>query len=142
MTLVKRSNSLFPTFFDDFMGRDWFLENDWETRATVPAVNIVENDNAYAVEMAAPGMKKDDFKVELDNNLLTISYEKEVDHEDTNDKFTKREFNYQSFRRSFTLPESADANKIKANYKDGLLKLDIPKKEVAKHKASKLISIS
>ena len=142
MTLIKRSNRTFPTFFDDFVGRDWFLENDWETKTSVPAVNIVENDSAFLVEMVAPGMKKDDFKIELENNLLTISYEKEEENEEKDEKFTKREFNYQSFSRSFTIPELVNAEKINAAYKDGLLKLEIPKKEEAKHKPSRLISIS
>lgn len=144
MTLVKRSNDLFPTFFDDFFGRDWFVNNDLAERATMPSVNIKENEDGYEVEMAAPGMNKKDFKVELDNDTLMISYEKEERKEDKNDegKYTKREFNYQSFRRSFTLPNTVEADKIEATYKEGLLKLSIPKKEEAKQKPSRLISIS
>lgn len=140
---MKRSNDMFPTFFDDFFGRDWFYNNDVNAGATLPAVNISENDNAYTVEMAAPGMSKKDFKVELENNLLTISYEKEEKNEEKEGgKFTKREFNYQTFRRSFTLPETVEPEKIEANYKEGILRLEIPKKEEAKQKASRLIDIS
>jgi len=144
MTLMKRSNDLFPTFFDDFFGRDWFFNNDPNTGSTLPSVNIKENENGYAVEMAAPGMDKKDFKVELDNNTLTISYEKEESNEDKNDegRYTKREFNYRSFRRSFTLPNTVEADKIEAKYKEGILTLEIPKKEEAKQKPSRLISIS
>ncbi|MDX1627201.1 MAG: Hsp20/alpha crystallin family protein [Fulvivirga sp.] len=141
---MKRSNDLFPTFFDDFFGRDWFFNNDLEARSTMPSVNIKENEDGYAVEMAAPGMNKKDFKVELDDNTLTISYEKEQSKQDKDDegRFTKREFNYQSFSRSFTLPNTVESDKIEATYKDGLLKLNIPKKEEAKQKPSRMISIS
>ncbi|MEP2773073.1 MAG: Hsp20/alpha crystallin family protein [Fulvivirga sp.] len=143
MTLIKRSNDMFPTFFDDFFGRDWFFNND-QQGSTLPSVNIKENEDGYAVEMAAPGMNKKDFKVELDNDTLTISYEKEESTENKNDegRYTKREFNYQSFSRSFTLPNTVEADKIEAKYKDGLLTLSIPKKEEAKQKPSRLIAIS
>lgn len=142
MTLIKRSNDLFPTFFDDFFGRDWFLGNDME-RTTMPSVNIQENEDGYQVQMAAPGMNKKDFNVELDNDTLTISYEhKESKEEKDEGRYTKREFNYQSFSRSFVLPNTIEAEKIEATYKDGILKLSIPKKEEAKKKPSRLISIS
>jgi len=143
MTLIKRSNDMFPTFFDDFFGRDWFFNND-QQGSTLPSVNIKENEDGYAVEMAAPGMNKKDFKVELDNDTLTISYEREESTENKNDegRYTKREFNYQSFSRSFTLPNTVEADKIEAKYKDGLLTLSIPKKEEAKQKPSRLIAIS
>jgi len=140
---MKRSNEMFPSFFDDFFGRDWFFDNDLNSKGTLPSVNIKENEDGYAVEMAAPGMNKDDFKVEIDNNTLTISYEKETKQEnDANDKYTRREFNYQSFSRSFTLPNTVEANKIEAKYNEGILSLRIPKKEEAKQKPSRLISIS
>jgi len=144
MTLMKRSNDLFPTFFDDFLGRDWFFNNELTQRTTMPSVNIKEDENGYAVEMAAPGMNKKDFKVELDNDVLTISCEKEVENEakDDNGRYTKQEFNYQSFSRSFTLPNTVEADKIEAKYADGILRLNIPKKEEAKQKPSRLISIS
>lgn len=144
MTLMKRSNDLFPTFFDDFLGRDWFFNNELTQRTTMPSVNIKEDENGYAVEMAAPGMNKKDFKVELDNDILTISCEKEVENEAKDDKgrYTKQEFNYQSFSRSFTLPNTVEAEKIEAKYADGILRLSIPKKEEAKQKPSRLISIS
>ncbi|WP_343030512.1 Hsp20/alpha crystallin family protein [Fulvivirga aurantia] len=139
---MKRSNDLFPTFFDDFFGRDWFA-NELQNRSTLPSVNIKESEDAYAVEMAAPGMDKKDFKVELDNNTLTISYEKEESNESKPEegRYTKREFNYQSFSRSFNLPNTVEADKIEAKYKEGILTLSIPKKEEAKQKPSRLISI-
>ena len=85
----------------------------------------------FTLEMASPGMKKDDFEIEIENNLLTISFEKEMEKEEEEDAYTRREYNYNSFSRSFTLPDSVDENKIKASYKDGLLKLELPKKEGA-----------
>jgi len=140
---MKRSNEMFPSFFDDFFGRDWFFDNDLNSKGTLPSVNIKENEDGYAVEMAAPGMNKKDFKIEIDNNTLTISYEKETKSEnDRNDKFTRREFNYQSFSRSFTLPNTVEAEKIEAKYNEGILSLRIPKKDEAKQKPSRLISIS
>ena len=142
MTLIKRTNNLFPTFFDDFFGRGFenFNKDPWGT-STVPAVNIKEENNAFHVEVAAPGIDKKDFKVELDDDLLTISYEKEHSTEEKGD-YTKKEFSYQSFKRSFNLPKTVENTKIQANYKDGILHLMIPKKDEAKQKPSRLIEIS
>ncbi|MFP4090649.1 MAG: Hsp20/alpha crystallin family protein [Cyclobacteriaceae bacterium] len=147
MTLVKRQNGNYPSFgsfFDDFLTRDFF---DWSgqsvTGTSIPKVNIVETPDAFKVEMAAPGMKKDDFRIELDNNMLTIS--SEVKHEEEipdNHQYTRREFSYQSFRRTFHLPDTVENERIKARYEHGLLSLEIPKKEEAKRKPSRIIKIS
>ncbi|MBX6379490.1 MAG: Hsp20/alpha crystallin family protein [Thermoflavifilum aggregans] len=151
MSLVKRSNggfwSDFPSLFDDFWTRDWFdwaLGNFSATGTTVPAVNIIETRDSFEVEMAAPGMDKKDFKVELDGNLLTISSEKKDERElKEGENYTRREFSYQSFRRTFTLPKDVvDVDQIKAHYKDGILHLTIPKKEEAKQKPPKMIEIA
>ena len=111
---------------------------------TMPKVNIVEDDDSFSVEMAAPGMRKEDFQLELDNNTLTISSERTDENvEEKNGKnFTKREFSYQAFQRSFYLPNTVDSENIKAQYKDGILSLVIPKKEEAKKKPAKRIAIS
>lgn len=142
MTLIRRTNNdLFPTFFDDFFGKDMFntrLAN--AANSFMPAVNIREDENAYFIELAAPGLDKKDFKLELDNDLLTISYEKQEEKEEKGE-YTKREFSYQSFKRSFNLPKSVENNKIAAQYVDGVLNLEIPKKEEAKHKPARLIKI-
>lgn len=130
MTLVKFNNEMMPAFnqiFDDMFGTGNFDKNMF-----LPKVNIKEDKEGYAIDLAAPGMKKDDFKIELDNNVLTISAEGKEDCVET---YNRREFTYQAFRRSFTLPEIADAEKIKASYKDGILSLQIPKKEKAKPRA-------
>ncbi|WP_040495976.1 Hsp20/alpha crystallin family protein [Fulvivirga imtechensis] len=141
MSLVRRSNDLFPTFFNDFLGNDW---SNIERTTSMPAVNIKENKNEFEVEVAAPGMSKKDFKIELDNNTLTISYERKEDKEEKSEEgqYTRREFNYQAFRRSFTLPNTVESDKINAKYDEGILRLTIPKKEEAKQKASRVIDIS
>ncbi|MBX7156025.1 MAG: Hsp20/alpha crystallin family protein [Bacteriodetes bacterium] len=131
MSLVKSNgtrslSSLFSDFFDanDFFA---FPERSKLFTAKVPAVNISESDKAYNVELAAPGMKKEDFKVTLNDDMLTISASQKKESEEKTDKFTRQEFNYTSFTRSFTLPENAMAEGIIASYTDGLLKLEIPK---------------
>lgn len=142
MTLIRRTNDLFPTFFDDFFGRDLFEGNRTGLSQTMPAVNIKETADDYVVEMVSPGLNKKDFKVELDNQTLTISYEKEVSNNNEEENYTKKEFSYSSYQRSFTIPKSVESNKIEANYKDGILSITIPKKEEAKKQASRLIAIS
>jgi HSP20 family protein len=147
MTLVKRDVGYVPTisnFFDDFFTRDLFSwPSDSSTGTSIPKVNIYETDSEFHVEMAAPGMKKDDFKVELDNNALTISSQKTTEEEKTEGKnYQRKEFSYLSFQRTFHLPDSAEADKINAKYSDGILNLVIPKKEEAKRKPLKTIKIS
>ena len=150
MTLVRKNGNANPTFsnlFDDFLNRDlfdWSNSNFSNTNTTLPAVNVKETPETFEVEMAAPGMKKEDFKVELNNNLLTISSEHKNEHEEKeNDKYSRREFSYQSFQRSFQFSrEAVDADKIQAKYENGVLKLIIPKREEIKQKPSRLIDIS
>lgn len=136
MTLVKfnnrNNNALMPGFNDvfDSIFNDTFFNDRMVTR--VPAVNISETENNYHVELAAPGLKKEDFKLNLERNILTISVETTADHQDNQKNYSKREYSYQSFVRSFTLPESADDSNINATYTDGILKIDIAKREEAK----------
>lgn len=144
MTLVKfRNRDAFPSIFSEFLNRDLFdTANMGFNDSTMPAVNIKETKDDFEVEVAAPGMKKDDFKIELDNNLLVISSEKEQKHEEQEGKeFTRKEFSYQSFRRSFTLPKTIEDKKIKAAYKDGVLSIRLPKKDEAKEKPKRMIEI-
>jgi HSP20 family protein len=98
----------------------------------VPAVNIAETENEFRIELAAPGLKKEDFKISLDKNVLSVSADKKTENVEEGKKFSKREYNYNSFTRSFTLPEVADHSKIEAEYTDGILKLNVAKKEEAK----------
>jgi HSP20 family protein len=146
MALVKRDVGYVPTlsnFFDDFFTRDLFnWPSSSSTGTSIPKVNIYETDNEFHVEMAAPGMTKDDFKVELDNNMLTISSQKETEESDDKKNYQRKEYSFQAFVRSFHLPDSAEAEKINAKYVDGILNLVIPKKEEAKRKAIKTIKIS
>ncbi|MFT4095198.1 MAG: Hsp20/alpha crystallin family protein [Niabella sp.] len=150
MTLVKRNGNLLnplPALFDDFFNRDllnWGSSNFSDTNTTIPAVNIKETAESYDVEVAAPGMTKKDFKVELDGNELTISSEKTSESEEKEGaRYARKEFSYQSFQRTFTLQkEVVDIDKIQAKYENGLLHLVIPKKEEAKQKPPRLIQIS
>ncbi|SEF47162.1 Hsp20/alpha crystallin family protein [Algoriphagus boritolerans] len=143
--LIKRNgiSPSTPSFFDDTVWRDLFGWDNWATQGnTLPKVNIMENNEAFMVEMAAPGMKKEDFHVELDNDTLIIQSENSFENTDENTSFTRREFSYQSFKRSFYLPNTVEADQIKASYRDGILRLEIPKKEEAKRKPVKSIAIS
>ncbi len=149
MSLVKRNNnsySTLPSIWDNFFNRDVFNWGNNFTTAdnSMPAVNIKETPENFLVEMAAPGMEKKDFKIELDGNSLTISSEKRDGREEKEgESYNRREFSYQSFYRTFHLPkEVVDADKINAKYENGLLSLVIPKREEAKQKPSRLIDIS
>jgi HSP20 family protein len=136
MTLVKfnngQKNAVNPWFSDvfDSIINDSFLNDRFVSK--VPAVNIAETENEFHVELAAPGLKKEDFKINLDKNVLSVSAEKKTENVEDGKKYSKREYSYNSFVRSFTLPESADQGKIDAEYHDGVLKLTVAKKEEAK----------
>jgi HSP20 family protein len=136
MTLVKfnnkANNTLMPGFNDvfDSIFNDTFFGDRMVAR--VPAVNISESENNYHVELAAPGLKKEDFKLNLERNQLSISVEQSANQEDNQKNYSKREYSFNSFVRSFTLPESADHANIEASYSDGILRIDIAKREEAK----------
>lgn len=148
MKLAKRNLnnfSLFSPMFDNFNREllNWDNKNYSSTSTTVPAVNIKENADTFEVEVAAPGMTKGDFKITLDGNLLTISSAKQEQNEEHKDNYTRREFSYQSFQRSFELQrEVVDQDNIQASYENGMLRLTIPKKEEAKQKEPRMIEIS
>ena len=138
MALVKfnspaTSNALSPWFNDvfDSIFNDSYVSDRIVSR--VPAVNIAENDNEYYIELAAPGLKKDDFKINIDKNILTISVEKKTESTVEDKRYNRREYGYSSFVRSFTLPEGADQNKIDAAYNDGVLEIIVGKREEAKN---------
>jgi HSP20 family protein len=135
-----------PNFFNDFFNRDWI---DWsnrnfsETNTTLPSVNIKESKEGYEVEMAAPGISKKDFKIELSHGVLTISSQKKVENETKKgQEYTRKEFSYQSFSRSFTLPNTVDNDNISARYDNGILKVLIPRKEEVKANLAKTIEIN
>ncbi len=148
MTLVKKTNNapargILGNFFND---EDFFNfpTSRLESRfANMPAVNISENDDQHTVELAVPGMKREDFKVEVENDTLTISTEAKNEKEEKTDNYTRREFSYHSFRRSFTLPENTvDTENINAKYENGVLYVSLPKKEEAKPKPARMIDIA
>ena len=149
MPLTKSSlpvHAALPRLFDDFLTRDffdWGSQNNSFTNTSLPAVNIVENNEGFAVEMAAPGMNKTDFQIELHNEIPTISSQKEAHNElQENDRYTRREFSYQSFRRTFQLLKTVmDESIIKAQYVNGILRVLILKREEAKALPPRTINI-
>lgn len=143
MSLIKRSDwpsLLRDSWLSDFFDNDRFFDSDL-TKRSVPSVNILEKDKSFEVELAAPGLEKEDFKVTVDNGVLTISADKEEKKEEKENNYTRKEFSYTSFSRSFALPENVSDEDIKGNYQDGVLKLSIKRKTPAKV-AKKAIEIS
>ena len=140
-----RSMPTISTWMDDILNRSFGTEfmSNFNAGMTLPAVNVLDLDDKFLVEMAVPGFKKSDFNVDLDNKLLTISAEHKTENEDNvDDLYTRKEFGYSSFQRTFTLPEIIDNEKIVAKYEDGILKVALPKLEEAKKKPVKNIKIS
>jgi len=145
---VDRPQSSRPTLFD----RGWmdkFFNSPLDEFfnmgkvMNVPAVNVSENEKEFKLSIAAPGLEKKDFKIDADDDMLTISAEHEREEKDEKGgRFNRREYNYTSWSRSFSLPENCDADKIQAEYKNGELKIAIPKKEVKESKSSKSITIN
>lgn len=144
MKLVKRNTDWLPSIFDEF-----FPENTLDTinyeRFSTPAVNIYENLANFAIELAVPGLKKENIAIEIEKDVLKVSSQVSSEVTKTNEEdginFTRKEFNYSSFERSFTMPETVDINAIKANYEDGVLKIELPKKEEAKE-IKRMVEIS
>lgn len=150
MKLARRTSpalSGFPSILDRFFEGDWM---DWshnnfaDVNATLPAVNVEEHPDNYEIDVAAPGMKKEDFHLKIENGVLTISAEHKTEkHEEEKRNFSRREFSYTSFQRSFSLPEElVNAENIGAKYADGILTITVPKREEVKPKPSKIIEIS
>lgn len=144
--LARRNESYFPSIFDSFFNdnlSDWGLLNFSSTNTSLPAVNVKETDDDFAIEVAAPGMTKKDFKVHFKNNVLTISSEKKSEKEEKNENYTRKEFSYQSFQRSFTVAENAVLEeKICAKYDNGILHITLPKRDEVKPQPEREIKIS
>jgi HSP20 family protein len=143
MLPTLRTRTTWPSLVDEFLNGEYiprFYES--ETRYSVPAVNITENNEEFRIDVAAPGLNKDDFKINLENNVLTVSSEKEEKNEGNDERVMRREFSYCAFKRSFTLPVTVNSEKIRASHKDGILQIVIPKKEEAKEKPAREIRIS
>jgi len=141
---LSRVKDRVPSVFNDFFKpwNEWFDNGGLMNRFNeVPSVNIVEQKDAYNVSLAAPGLKKGDFNIDIDGNMLTISCEKEETKEEKEKKFTRKEYNYSSFSRSFTLPEEINREKIEASYTDGVLHIVLPRKEDNKKVSAKHIAV-
>ncbi len=143
----SNSNQNFPTlsnWLDDIINRDLpsVFASNFNTGITLPKVNIKETPDDFLVEMAVPGLKKSDLHIYIDNLVLSISSETTEENEQKEENYTRREFGYSAFKRTFTLPESVDEEKINANYKEGILSILLPKKEEAKQKPARSIKIS
>lgn len=148
-TLVKTNGNLFPTvpsLFDDFFTRDFFNRssfNQVSNAETLPAVNIQETDRSYEIEVAVPGMDKDDFNIELKNNVLVVDAHRTKEIEDKGENYMRKEFNYQKFQRSFQLPQLlVEEDKVCAKYNNGILSITVPKKESTTLNSSRRIEIS
>lgn len=143
MTIVKRNinSPYFPDWLEDFFSGEVFNPLIKSRVSSIPMVNVFENDKSFRIEVAVPGIRKEDIKINLDNDIIKISAELENEIEEENEKCTKREYSYRSFSRSFTLPESVDTEKIDAKSDDGILKITIKKKEEDIVKPPKEITI-
>ncbi|MCR9062506.1 MAG: Hsp20/alpha crystallin family protein [Cytophagales bacterium] len=141
-TVVKsfRPINSFPSLLDNlFSDVDFFADS--RSNLSVPAVNVKEDGESFNIELAAPGVKKEDFKINVDEKLLTISSEVKKEETEEKDNYTRKEFNYSSFTRSFTLPKTVDIEKIEASHENGVLHITLPKKEEAKPKEPRLITV-
>ena len=135
-------NPSISNFFDNWFDRDLTNFRGQDMAQTMSAVNVLETKDGFELELAAPGFSKDNIKVDVDKDVLTISAEMSQENSSDDDIYTRREYSISSFNRSFTLPETVEGDKIGANYKDGILKVSIPKKEEAKLKAKRLVKVS
>lgn len=150
MTALLKRESLFPTWTNDLLDTRKFFSprlfdfdgDGFDFPKRVPSVNITENEKEFSIEMAAPGLEKKDFKVEVENGVLCISSEKEEENNEQKKNYTRREYHYNSFSRSFTLPDNSLPDKINAKYENGVLNITLPKKELTVSKPAKEITVS
>ena len=140
MSIVKRNNLVFHSLMDEILKPDWFggLEN---YKGAFPPVNIQETETAFELELSVPGRKKEDFNIEIDEHILTITSETKKEEEVKDENYTRKEFSYSSFKRAFTLPKTVNEDKINASYENGILSFTLPKKEEALPKPKRLIEI-
>ena len=139
MRIVKyNNNNVFPSLINEFFNDDFGM-NFLNRSHSVPSVNSIENNDSFEIDLAVPGMKKEDFTIELNDKILVIS--SETSNTIENDKMRLNEFNFSSFQRSFRVPDSVDQDKIKANYKNGILKIKLPKRKESISKPNRVINI-
>ena len=140
MNLVRKHNSpFFPALFDEWLSNEWLPSSTLPTKQ-LPAVNIQETDTSFLLELAAPGVKKEDLQVEVEKDILSISSQSDAAAEE-DAQYTRKEYGYRSFRRTFTIPESVDSKKIEAQYREGILEVKLPKKKEMHQDAKKSIRI-
>ena len=139
MNLIRKQTPFITSLFDDYVNQDWDFKVS--SSAGTPAVNIKELDNQFEIDLAVPGKKKSDFEIEVEDGLLSISSSLEEEQVTEKGKFTRREFSYNSFKRTFTIPDSVDPSNIEAQYSDGVLQLRLPKRKEALPQPKKLIKI-
>jgi HSP20 family protein len=144
MKIVKKNSPWFPSIFDEFLPENRLDSINYE-RFSIPSVNIKEDLSNFVIELAVPGLKKEDIAIEVEKNLLKVSSKRTSEEEKTEDgegvKFTRKEFNFSSFERSFTLPELINTDEIQANYENGILSIVLPKVEEAKN-IKRMVEIS
>ena len=140
MSLTKKNDVLFPALMNEIFRPDWFGGTE-NSRSSLPAVNIKENEKDFELELFVPGRVKDDFKIEIDDTVLSISAEIKEESTEVKENFTRKEFSISSFKRAFTLPETVATDKIEATYEGGILKFNIPKKEEALPKPKRMIEL-
>ena len=142
MNLIRRtSNPLFPSLLDEFFGSDTPFPG-LSNRSSIPSVNISETDTNFELALAAPGKTRKDFNVELDDHVLTISSDFRHEDKSNMEQYTRREFRYDNFQRSFRLPETIDFEGIKAKYENGIMTINLPKHEEAIPEPKKQIEIN
>ncbi len=144
MTLVRRTNRNYDSLWNNLVNGDFYMNQNglYCGNQSMPAINIIEDENMFSIELAAPGLNKEDFNIEFDNGKLTISAKKQETEEETKN-YTKREFNYAGFSRSFVVPkQKVDDGKISAAYENGVLNITLPKREEVKPKPSRTVEIA
>ena len=142
MNLIRKQNPFFPSLVDELFNQERRVRTS-SISSTTPAVNIIEKDIQFMIELAAPGNKKEDFEIEIEDGILSISSSSnKEDNTSEKERFTRHEFSYNSFRRSFTIPESVDVSSIEATYNEGVLLIKLLKLEEALPQPKKLITIS
>ncbi len=139
--MLPKLRSRMPSLIDEFFENDVLTDFFGGRSTSIPAANITEQDKEYKIEVAAPGLQKEDFEINVENDVLIVSSKKEEEKEEKEKNYMRREFSYQTFSRSFALPNMADSDKIKASHKDGVLTINIPKKEEAWKKPAKKVAI-
>ena len=140
--LARINRNYVPAYWDDFFNDSFFKQvNSTTSKGNTPAVNVSEDEKGYFIEVAAPGIDRKDFRLEIENDVLTISSEHKESKKEEKQNYLRREFNYKTFKRSFQLPETIDQEQIKATHEAGVLTLSLPKIEEVVQKAPKQIEI-